>query len=165
MADRKHHYSTRLVWTGGKDSTGSFRNHVRAYEISAPGKPVIPGSSDAVFRGDAARWNPEDLLVASLSACHKLWYMGLCAAAGIVVLAYEDTADGTMIEEAEGGGQFVKVTLRPRVTLAPGSDRREAESLHHEAHQKCFIARSVNFPVVHEPVVEIAARSISPVSS
>jgi organic hydroperoxide reductase OsmC/OhrA len=158
MAGQTHHYSTRLVWTGGKDSTGSFRNHVRAYEISAPGKPVIAGSSDAVFRGDAGRWNPEDLLVASLSACHKLWYMGLCAAAGIVVLAYEDAADGTMVEEeAGGGGQFVKVTLRPRVTLAPGSDRRKAESLHHTAHKNCFIARSVNFPVVHEPVVEVAA--------
>lgn len=157
MADRKHHYSTRLVWTGGKNSTGSFRNHVRAYEISAPGKPVIPGSSDAVFRGDAGRWNPEDLLVASLSACHKLWYMGLCAAAGIVVLAYEDAADGTMVEEeAGGGGQFVKVTLRPRVTLALGSDINRAESLHHTAHEKCFIARSVNFPVNHEPVVIIA---------
>lgn len=158
MADRTHHYSTHLVWTGGKDGTGSFRNHVRAYEISAPGKPVIAGSSDVVFRGDTGRWNPEDLLVASLSACHKLWYMGLCAAAGIVVLAYEDTADGTMVEEeAGGGGQFIKVTLRPRVILAPGSDRQKADSLHHTAHQNCFIARSVNFPVVHEPVVEVAA--------
>jgi organic hydroperoxide reductase OsmC/OhrA len=158
MADRKHHYSTHLIWIGGKESTGSFRNHARAYEISAPGKPVIAGSSDAVFRGDAGRWNPEDLLVASLSACHKLWYMGLCAAAGIVVLAYEDTADGTMVEEETGGGgQFVKVTLRPRVTLAPGSDRQKAKLLHHTAHENCFIARSVNFPVVHEPVVEVAA--------
>ena len=152
------HYSTLLIWTGGKKSTRSFLNHVRAYEISAPGKPVIAGSSDAVFRGDAGRWNPEDLLVASLSACHKLWYMGLCAAAGIVVLAYEDMADGTMVEEETGGGgQFVKVTLRPRVTLAPGSDRQKAKLLHHTAHENCFIARSVNFPVVHEPVVEVAA--------
>jgi organic hydroperoxide reductase OsmC/OhrA len=160
MGDRKHQYSTHLVWTGGKDSTSSFRNHVRAYEISAPGKPVIAGSSDAVFRGDAGRWNPEDLLVASLSACHKLWYMGLCAAAGIVVLAYEDMADGTMVEEeAGGGGQFIKVTLRPRVTLAPGSDKQKAEALHHTAHKNCFIARSVNFLVVHEPVVKMAERA------
>jgi organic hydroperoxide reductase OsmC/OhrA len=157
MANRKHHYSTHLVWTGGKERTGSFRNHVRSYDITAPGKPVIAGSSDAVFRGNAGCWNPEDLLVASLSACHKLWYMGLCAAAGIVVVAYEDTADGTMVEEEAGeGGQFVRVTLRPRVTLAPGSDKQKAESLHQRAHENCFIARSVNFPVVHEPVVEVA---------
>jgi organic hydroperoxide reductase OsmC/OhrA len=156
MADRRHHYSTHLVWTGAAE-TRSFRNHIRAYEVSAPGKPDIAGSSDPVFRGDATRWNPEELLVASLSACHKLWYMGLCAAAGIVVLAYEDRAEGTMVEqEAGGAGQFVQVTLRPHVTLAVGSDRQTAERLHEAAHAKCFIARSVNFPVVHEPVVEIA---------
>ena len=156
MAERRHRYTTHLVWTGAA-GTKSFRNHVRAYEISAPGKPVIAGSSDPVFRGDAARWNPEDLLVASLSSCHKLWYMGLCAAEGIVVLAYEDEAEGIMVEEsADGAGQFVQVTLRPRVTLAPGSDRQKAEQLHETAHANCFVARSVNFPVVHESVVEVA---------
>ncbi|MBR1121533.1 OsmC family protein [Bradyrhizobium lablabi] len=156
MTDRRHHYSTHLVWTGAA-KTKSFRNHVRSYEISAPGKPVIAGSSDPVFRGDAARWNPEDLLVASLSSCHKLWYMGLCAAEGIVVLAYEDEAEGIMVEEAvDGAGQFVQVTLHPRVLLAPGSDRQKAEQLHETAHANCFVTRSVNFPVLHEPVVEVA---------
>jgi organic hydroperoxide reductase OsmC/OhrA len=134
-----------------------FGKHDRSYDLQAPGKPKIAGSSDAVFRGHPSRWNPEDLLVASLSACHHLWYMGLCAAAGIVVLAYEDAADGMMIEEeANGAGQFVHVTLRPRVTLAPGSDRQKALALHHTAHERCFIARSVNFPVEHAPIVEIA---------
>jgi organic hydroperoxide reductase OsmC/OhrA len=96
-------------------------------------------------------------LVASLSACHKLWYVGLCAAAGIVVLAYEDQAEGIMVEEEAGGaGQFVRVTLRPRVTLAPGSDSQAAEQLHQAAHAKCFVARSVNFSVVHEAAVEVA---------
>ena len=95
--------------------------------------------------------------MASLSACHHLWYMGLCAAAGIVVLTYEDTADGEMVEENSGaGGQFVRVTLRPRVTLAPGSNREKALALHETAHQNCFIARSVNFPVECAPVVEVS---------
>ncbi len=157
MARREHHYRAHLVWTGGADKTVSFRNHNRSYEINSQGKPSIPGSSDGVFRGDASRWNPEDLLVASLSACHQLWYLGLCAAAGIVVLAYEDEAEGTMEEEEHGGaGQFIRVTLRPRVTLAPGSDREKAMALHHTAHEKCFIARSVNFPVDHVPLVEVA---------
>jgi organic hydroperoxide reductase OsmC/OhrA len=157
MADRKHIYHTKLIWTG-RDKAPSFRNHVRTYDISAGTKPTIPGSSDAAFRGDAARWNPEDLLVASLSACHHLWYLGLCAAAGIVVIAYEDAAEGTMAEEAvNGAGQFVKVILRPRVVLAPGSDKKKAEALHHTAHKNCFIARSVNFPVLHQPIVEVAA--------
>jgi organic hydroperoxide reductase OsmC/OhrA len=159
---RRHHYKTRLVWTGGQHPVTSFRNHVRAYEISSPEKPTIMGSSDPVFRGDARRWNPEDLLVASLSACHKLWYMGLCAAAGIVVLSYEDDAEGMMMEEPSGAGQFAWVTLRPAVTLAPGSDRQMAMSLHHKASANCFIARSMNFPVRHEPVVEIAETTSPP---
>ncbi len=154
MADRTHHYKTHLVWTGGVDPSLPFRNHDRSYEIGAPGKPAIPGSSDKVFRGNAQRWNPEDLFVAALSACHHLWYMGLCAAAGIVVLIYEDAAEGEMIEENAGGaGQFVRVTLRPHVTVASGSDLNEALRLHEIAHKNCFIARSVNFRVEHAPIV------------
>jgi organic hydroperoxide reductase OsmC/OhrA len=149
MTSRSHRYEARLIWTGGGSADAkAFRNHNRSYRLDAPGKPAIAGSSDAIFRGDTARWNPEDLLIASLSACHHLWYMGLCAAAGIVVLAYEDDADGEMIEEeVDGPGQFVRVTLRPRVVLAPGGDRAKALALHETAHQNCFIARSVNFPV------------------
>ncbi len=154
MADRTHHYETHLVWTGGAAAAHPFGKHDRSYEIGAPGKPRIPGSSDKVFRGNAQRWNPEDLLVAALSACHHLWYMGLCAAAGIVVLAYEDAAEGEMVEENAGGaGQFVRVMLRPQVTVAPGSDLNEALRLHEIAHKNCFIARSVNFAVEHAPIV------------
>ena len=105
-------------------------------------------------QGDRTRWSPEDLLVASLSACHKLWYLHLCAEAGVVVDAYVDEAIGVMEESADGSGQFVEVTLRPRVILAPGSDKAKAQSLHHQAHSKCFIARSVNFPVLCEPVID-----------
>ena len=154
-AGRLHRYHIHLVWTGRQEST-SFRNHNRDYLIASEGKPSIRGSSDAVFRGDSARWNPEDLLVASLSACHELWYLGLCAAANIVVIAYEDDAEGVMFEEHAGGaGQFTEVILRPRVTLAPGSDLAAAEALHHTAHERCFIARSVNFPVTQIPYTEI----------
>jgi organic hydroperoxide reductase OsmC/OhrA len=157
MAERTHRYHAHLTWAGEAADPKAFRNHDRSYRLDAPGKPPIAGSSDQVFRGDAARWNPEDLLVASLSACHHLWYMGLCAAAGIVVLAYEDEADGEMIEEGPGGaGQFVRVTLRPRVTLASGADRDEALTLHEAAHRNCFVARSVNFPVELAPTVEVA---------
>ena len=158
MTERAHHYEIHLTWTGGPSADAeAFRNHDRSYRVEAPGKPAIAGSSDSIFRGDAARWNPEDLLVASLSACHHLWYMGLCAAAGIVVLAYEDEAEGEMIEEGAGGaGQFVRVTLRPRVTLALGADRSTALALHATAHKNCFIARSVNFPVEHQASVEAA---------
>ncbi|OYQ33339.1 peroxiredoxin [Niveispirillum lacus] len=152
MPGKEHHYAVTVTWTGNHgEGTSAYRAYSRDHLISAPGKPAIPGSADPSFRGDPARWNPEDLLVASLSACHKLWYLGLCAAAGIVVTDYEDRAEGWMVEAAGGEGQFTRVLLRPRVTLAPGSDRGTAAHLHHKAHTMCFIARSVNFPVEAEP--------------
>jgi organic hydroperoxide reductase OsmC/OhrA len=156
MAGREHLYRVDLTWIG-HDPAVPFRNHRREYRLTAAGKPPIEGSADAVFRGEADRWNPEDLLVASLSTCHQLWYLGLCAAAGITVTAYTDSAEGVMVEESAGGaGQFRVVVLRPRVTLAPGGDRGRAEALHAVAHDHCFIARSVNFPVRHEAVVTVA---------
>lgn len=154
MTDRTHHYAVRVIWTGNSGAgTESYRGYARAHDIAAPGKPTIAGSSDPAFRGDPARWNPEELLVASLSACHKLWFLGLCAQAGIVVTAYEDTAEGEMIEEADGAGQFVSATLRPRVTISATSDATKATALHHQAHAMCFIARSVNFPVITIPTI------------
>jgi len=157
MAHREHRYAVRVDWTGNLGTgTSGYRAYSRDHRIGAGTKPAIPGSSDPAFRGDPARWNPEDMLVASLSACHQLWYLHLCASAGVVVTAYADQAEGVMEEGPDGGGQFSSVVLRPRVTLAPGSDAAKAMALHHEAAEKCFIARSVNFPVRHEPVVEVA---------
>ena len=155
MTDKRHRYSVRLDWTGNAGTgTSSYRAYSRAHELSAPGKPTIAGSSDPGFRGDAAKWNPEELLVASLSACHQLWYLHLCAEAKIVVLEYRDEASGVMIEQPDGAGQFESVTLRPHVKLAPGSDEEAARRLHDEAARKCFIARSVAFPVDHESSFE-----------
>jgi organic hydroperoxide reductase OsmC/OhrA len=125
----------------------------RSYEMSMPGKPVIAGSSDPAFLGDPSRWNPEELLVASLSSCHQLWYLHLCAAAGVVVTAYVDEAEGVMVEERGGAGQFTSVVLRPAVTISADSDAAKAAALHHDAHEYCFVARSVNFPVTCEPVI------------
>jgi organic hydroperoxide reductase OsmC/OhrA len=155
---KTHRYIVTVAWTGNTGSgTSGYRNYERRHEISAgPGKPAILGSSDPAFRGDAARWNPEELLVASLSACHQLWYLHLCAEAGITVTAYLDQAEGTMEETADGSGRFVRVLLRPRVSLAAGSDVARARALHAAAHAKCFIANSVNFPVEHEAEVNVA---------
>ena len=152
MPEKRHTYSARVEWTGNQGSgTASYRGYSRAHEITAPGKPTIAGSSDPAFRGDPTRWNPEELLVASLSACHQLWYLHLCADAGIVVQAYRDDAVGVMAEQPDGTGQFERVILRPHVTLAPGADDATARRLHDEAARMCFIARSVSFPVTHEP--------------
>jgi organic hydroperoxide reductase OsmC/OhrA len=152
---RRHSYTVTVTWTGNQGTgTSGYRDYQRSYEISAAGKSSIAGSLDPAFRGEGTRWNPEDLLVASLCACHELWFLHLCADAGVVVESYVDEATGLMEEAADGGGQFVEVVLRPRVRAAPGSDRDKIQSLHHEAHAKCFIARSVNFPVRCEPVID-----------
>ena len=156
-----HRYETSLTWTGNQGTgTSGYRAYSRNHEISAAGKSsIIDGSSDPAFRGDRARYNPEELLVSALSACHLLSYLHLCADAGVVVTAYEDHAEGTMVETPDGGGHFTEVVLRPVVTVAPGSDPALADALHDKAHHLCFIASSMNFPVRCEPraVVEGAA--------
>lgn len=154
----EHHYSIVVEWTGNTGAgTSGYRNYSRAHEISAGDlKPPIPGSSDPIFRGDHTRWNPEELLLASLSACHKLWYLHLCADAGIVVLAYIDRAEGVMQEAVDGAGRFTHATLHPQVTVAAGSDLDKARELHRQAHAKCFIANSVNFPVEQEPEITVS---------
>ena len=157
MTDDSHRYATSLEWTGNLGSgTSGYRDYGRDHVHGAPGKPDIAGSSDPHFRGDAARWNPEDLLVASLSACHQLWYLHLCSVGGIIVTAYTDQAEGSMAVGPDGGGEFTSVTLRPHVTISTG-DPEKAHELHHEAHRLCFIARSVNFPVNCEPTIEVKA--------
>lgn len=151
---REHHYAVRVRWTGNTGTgTSGYRDYARSHEILAEGKPTILASSDPVFRGDPARWNPEELLVAALSSCHQLAYLHLCAVAGVVVVDYTDHAEGWMELTTDGSGHFTHVVLHPKVTVAPGSDAAKALALHHEAHEKCFIARSVNFPVEHEAEV------------
>jgi organic hydroperoxide reductase OsmC/OhrA len=151
---REHRYTVSLTWTGNIGSgTSGYRDYSRDYEISTEGKPVIHGSADPAFRGDRSRWNPEELLVASLSACHKLWYLHLAAEAGIIVTAYADRAEGVLEVGRDGAGRFKSVVLRPTVTVAAGSDVGRARTLHQPAHEKCFIANSVNFPVECEPEI------------
>jgi organic hydroperoxide reductase OsmC/OhrA len=149
-----HQYEIETRWTGNVASgTSGYRSYRRDHEMQAAGKPVIPGSSDPTFRGDAMRYNPEDLLVASVSACHMLWYLHLCADAGIVVTAYIDHAAGTMSEHQDGSGEFTNVTLRPTVVLDDDSRLELAHRLHADVHRYCFIARSVNFPITVEPSI------------
>jgi organic hydroperoxide reductase OsmC/OhrA len=158
MSGATHSYAIRMEWTGNRGTgTSAYRAYSRDHEISAPGKPVIPGSSDPVFRGDGTRYNPEDLLVAALSTCHLLTYLHLCADAGIIVHAYTDDATGTMIETKDTGGHFTEVVLRPRVAISAQSDPAVARSLHARAHALCFVANSVNFQVLCEPEIVMHA--------
>lgn len=153
---QQHHYSVEVKWTGNLgEGTSSYRSYSRNHEITAAGKPTLPGSSDPTFRGDPQRYNPEELLVSALSTCHLLWYLHLCAEAKITVLEYVDEASGVMEETPDGGGRFTEVTLRPQVVIAAGGDVARAEQLHERAHHLCFIANSVNFSVRCEPRIRI----------
>ena len=155
MAKGTHTYTVRIEWRGNRGSgTSGYRDYGREHTISAGAKPDIAGSSDPLFRGNADRWNPEELLVAAAAACHKLWYLHLCADAGIAVQRYTDEAVGTMVEDTQGG-RFTRIVLRPRVAIRAGDDAELATRLHHQAHAKCYIANSVNFPIECEPVVEM----------
>ncbi|HZZ09588.1 MAG TPA: OsmC family protein [Paraburkholderia sp.] len=154
MAYGQHRYNVSVRWTGNRGTgTSGYRDYGRDHVIAAAGKPEIAGSSDAAFLGDATRWNPEDLLVASVSACHKLWYLHLCADAGIAVLDYRDDAEGTMLDGPEGG-RFTQIVLRPRVLIRAGDNVERAAQLHHVAHEKCYVANSLNFPVTCEPTIQ-----------
>ena len=149
---REHRYDVAIDWTGaGGGATKTYAGYSRDHEIQVAGKPAFAASADPLFRGTAGLYTPEELLVAALASCHLLAYLALCAREGIAVVAYRDAAKGTMSERA-GAGRFTTVTLYPHVTL--DDDRIDrARELHVTAHEECFIANSVNFPVVCEPTI------------
>lgn len=147
----EHDYSCRIVWTGNRgDGTKTYRGYDRSWDITTPGQPVVHCSNDPLLGGDPAKPNPEDLLLSALSSCHMLWYLHLASSAGIVVHAYEDTPVGVGETAPNGAGRFLRATLKPRIEVAAGSDLARADAIHHQVHEYCFIARSVNFPVSYE---------------
>jgi organic hydroperoxide reductase OsmC/OhrA len=152
-----HSYAVGVEWTGNRGTgTSDYRAYGRDNVVTAEGKPALAGSSDRAFRGDADRWNPEELLLAALSQCHLLSYLHVAVNHGVVVTGYRDAASGTMTQTRDGGGFFASVTLRPVVEIADPAHAELARSLHAEANAKCFIASSVNFPVRHEPTIVVA---------
>ncbi len=147
---KEHHYALTVEWTGAHDhGTTGYRDYDRDHVIRITGKPDLVGSADPSFRGDATKHNPEEMLVAALSACHMLSYLHLCAVHGVVVVRYHDPATGEMTTSPDGSGRLTEVMLHPQVTVADGTMMTKAQELHAEAHRLCFIANSVNFPVRH----------------
>ena len=146
---KEYSYQISLQWVGNRGTgTSNYKAYDRAHEIELPGKPKIFGSSDPAFLGDPTKHNPEELLIAALSSCHMLWYLHLCADAKIIVTTYRDRAAGKMTITENGGGRFTQVILKPEITISTSSKLEQAQQLHHKAHQLCFIANSVNFPVL-----------------
>lgn len=151
----QHLYKATIRWTGNNgEGTIDYSAYKRDHIISIENKADILGSSDPAFRGDSTRYNPEDLLVSSLSACHMLWYLHLCAEAGVIVVDYIDNASGKMVETPDGGGHFIEVTLNPIVTVKEVPMVEKANKLHKKANELCYIANSVNFPVYHNPITK-----------
>ncbi|WP_426763133.1 OsmC family protein [Pseudarthrobacter sp. 1G09] len=157
MGLHEHKYALTVQWTGNRgEGTSSYRGYSRDHDVAIPGLPVLKGSADPTFHGDRERYNPEQLLLAALAQCHMLSYLHVAVKHGVVVTDYRDDATGEMVLNRDGSGQFQSVTLHPQVTVADPRQVELAASLHHEANQVCFIARSVNFPVGHEPVTVVA---------
>lgn len=151
---QEHIYKAAINWTGNIGTgTSAYTAYSRDHEISGDNKEVILGSAAAIYRGDSSRYNPEELLIASISGCHMLWYLHLCADAGVIVVDYRDEASGRLEVYADDNGKMVEVTIKPRVTISASSDAKTAESLHQKAHEFCFIANSMNFPVKFEPEI------------
>lgn len=152
----QHHYSLTVKWTGNKGTgTSNYKEFERSHSIFVDNKVNILGSSNPAFRGDKTKHNPEELFLASISSCHMLWYLHLCAVAGIIVTDYIDNAKGIMIETEYGSGKFTEVNLNPIVTITDQSMIEKANELHRKANDLCFIANSLNFPVNHHPVCNV----------
>ncbi|XAS69711.1 OsmC family protein [Micrococcaceae bacterium Sec5.7] len=158
MSLDEHNYSLTVRWTGNLgNGTSSYREYSRDHDVEIPGLPVLKGSADPSFHGDGTRYNPEQLLLAALAQCHLLSFLHIAVKTGVVVTAYEDKATGMMRLNRDGSGQFESVTLNPHVTVADPAHVDLVEGMHHEANRVCFIARSVNFPVMHTPTTTAAA--------
>jgi organic hydroperoxide reductase OsmC/OhrA len=148
---KDHNYSITINWTGNKgQGTNGYKSYDRSHEVAIEGKRTIEASSDPAFLGDKTKHNPEELLLASISSCHMLWYLHLCSDAGIIVTNYVDNAKAAMLETENGGGKFTEVVLYPTITLKNIEQKEEANALHTKANELCFIANSLNFKVAHK---------------
>lgn len=150
-AGKQHDYTARIIWTGNRGTgTRTYKGYDRTWDIATPGKAVVHCSNDPLLGGDPAKHNPEDLLLSALASCHMLWYLHLASSAGIVVSSYQDEPIGVGETSPNGAGRFLSATLRPTIEVPAGTDLDKANSLHHDVHKFCFIARSVNFPVAYD---------------
>ncbi|HWH22164.1 MAG TPA: OsmC family protein [Allosphingosinicella sp.] len=148
-------YGATISWT----SDGNFASgkYSRAHRWSFDGGAEVAGSSSPSVvplpMSDAAAVDPEEALIAATSSCHMLWFLALAQKAGLDVTSYRDEASGIMGKDERGRIAIMKITLRPQIEFAGREpDEQELDALHHEAHQKCFIANSLRSEIVVEPV-------------
>lgn len=152
----KHNYTTHLNWTGNTGAgTSDYKSYERSYQVEVDGKPVLEGTSDPAFRGDKTKYNPEELFLAAISSCHMLWYLHLCSTHNIIVKKYSDNAEGVMIENNDGSGQFERVILHIKIVVENEGMTEKAKLLHKQANEKCFIANSCNFEISHKVEIQL----------
>jgi len=126
MSGKTHTYTCSVTWTGNTGTgTSSYRAYSRDHIVAGPGKPELPGSADPAFRGDAKRYNPEELLLASLSTCHMLWYLHLCADAKVTVVAYRDEPLGHAGRGRQEGRLVQQRDAAPESDDCEGQRRRQ----------------------------------------
>lgn len=120
-----------------------------------PARDALTLSSDPAFVGDAELANPEQLLLAAASSCQLLSFLAITARSPIDVLAYEDEAEAIMPADTKPM-RITEISLRPRISLAAGSDADRARRLVDRAHDGCFIANTLNAAISIEPTIELA---------
>ncbi|MGJ1198742.1 OsmC family protein [Sphingobacterium spiritivorum] len=153
---KQHHYNVTVEWTGNTgQGTKSYTSYSRNHSIRSESKTIIEASSDPAFRGDPQRYNPEELLLSSVSSCHMLWYLHFCTQHNITVLTYIDQPKGTMLENEDGSGYFTGIILYPQIEIAEEDQVELAKDLHHKANTYCFIANSLNFKVQHDCTIKV----------
>jgi organic hydroperoxide reductase OsmC/OhrA len=153
---KEHQYKLTTVWTGNTgNGTSSYRTYERSLTVKAQNKVDIFCTSDTAFNSDKMKHNPEELLLASISSCHLLWYLHLCSQAGVIINEYTDNAIAIMLETADGGVKFTEVTLYPSIIVSDQSMIEKAMELHKDANKLCYIANSCNFPIHHKPTIKV----------
>jgi organic hydroperoxide reductase OsmC/OhrA len=153
-------FVSHLDWSGAaKGPTRDAATFSRDLNVTIDAI-TLPMSSAPGFRGDPSRVNPEQLFVASLSACQALTYLFLAARNQIAIVQYSDDAQG-WLELVDGRMRMSRVLLRPRITLEPGADEATARQLVERAHANCFIANSVAATVAIEPALEFADTAVA----
>lgn len=151
---KNHLFFSSIVWTGNLGSgTDTYTTYSRSHTVSSVSKESIHCSSDPMFRGDASKYNPEELFLSSISSCHMLWYLHLCADAKIVVVEYKDDCEGILKLDEHSLGKFEHITLRPTIIISEVAKIEKAKELHQLAHKFCFIAQSLNVHVSIEPTI------------
>ena len=152
-----HAYTASIAWQ--REDRAAFtdnrysRRHVWRFdggaEVAASSSPV----SVPLPFSDPSAVDPEEALVAAISSCHMLWFLALAAKKRFRVDRYEDEPEGVMEKNAEGRLAITRATLRPRVAFDPSAcpTAEELEALHHEAHERCYIANSVRTLIAIEP--------------